>query len=314
MSGRFSVPTVNGFSSFFLRSPRRGKVRGRGVFSLIVCAAVSFSAFWFPSGTAVADEDIEIWVHPYLSATQIVKRFSPLAAFLEEKTGRPFIVRVSRNYDEHIERVGLDEADVAYLGPMSYVQATGRYGPKPILASLLVEGKPYFYGVVFVSSDSDIRELKDLEGRSFAFADKNSTMGYFLPRYLLESAGVTVDKLSLYRHLKSHEDVALAVIGGYFDAGGVKEEVFRRYRERGLRALATSPKMPEHLFITSSDMDPEMVSTIRRLLLDIGSSEQTADIVTSIKDTATGFGEIKDEDYDVYRDIFRRIGFPDRMP
>jgi phosphonate transport system substrate-binding protein len=276
-----------------------------------VSAFLAVLLFCFPP-LALAEKDLELWVHPYVPATQVIKRFSPLAACLEEETGRTFVVRVSRDYEAHIERVGFDRADVAYLGPMSYVQIVERYGAKPILASLQVQGKPHFHGVIFVNDDSDITDLAGLSGRSFAFADPNSTMGYFLPRHLLSKAGVGMEKLSRYHHLKSHEDVALAVIGGYFDAGSVKEEVFRKYEERGLRILVRGPQMPEHLFVARSDMDPETFRLLKKVLLDIGKDDRRKTVLTSIKDTVTGLYNAGDTDYDVYREIMREVGPPVR--
>ena len=100
----------------------------------------------------------------------------------------------------------------------------------------------------------------------------------------MADAGITLEKLGYYKHLKSHEDVALAVIGGYFDAGGVKEEIFTRYETRGIRVLARSPRMPEHVFVTRSDMDPRIISILRKGMLKMGADSTKTPVFTSIKE------------------------------
>ena len=74
-------------------------------------------------------------VHPYLPPQEIMSRFSPLAHELAHAIGRPVTVHVGRSYAEHIDAVGADGVDIAYMGPASYVKMTERYGMKPLLRS-----------------------------------------------------------------------------------------------------------------------------------------------------------------------------------
>ena len=282
--------------------------------TLLSLAAALAILLTVPPPTVLAGETLELWVHPYLPATQIVERFNPLAAYLGEKTGNNILVKVSRDYADHNERVGLDKADIAYLGPMSYVRINDRYGPKNPLATMEVNGSPFFRGVIIIFEDSRVPDVAGLAGKSFAFGDPNSTMSYFLPRYMLQQAGVPMERLSRYEHLNSHEDVALGVIGGYFDAGRVKEEIFNKYRDRGLKALAKSPSMPEHVFVTRSDMDPETTMALCEVLLDPDAGQELFQALASIKSTATGVRPVRNSNYDIYRDILRQLDLAGGSP
>lgn len=79
-------------------------------------------------------------------------------------------------------------------------------------------------------------------------------MGHIVPLAMLARAGVPLSQLERHDYLNSHNDVALAVLGGYFDAVGMKDEIFAEYENRGLRALATSEPMPDHLFLARSNL------------------------------------------------------------
>lgn len=175
-------------------------------------------------------------------------------------------IRVQTSYQGHVDFVGQDQADIAFMGPASYVLLRKKYGAKPLLARLEESGASFFHGVIIVRQDSPLTTLADLRGKNFAFGDPNSTMGHIVPRAMLAGAGVSVSELARHDFLKSHNDVALAVLGGYFDAGGIKDEIFAEYEKRGLRALAISPPVPEHLFLTRSTLPAPLVERLRALL------------------------------------------------
>ncbi len=256
---------------------------------------------------ANAEEPLTLWIHPFLPSTQLITRFNPIAEYLSEKVGQPITVKISESYQSHIERVGKDKVDIAYMGPAPYVKMTRKYGKKPLLASVEVRGKSFFFGMIVVPKNSPLQSLSDLTGKSFAFGDRNSTMSHIVPRYMLMKAGVGVDTLASYNYLKAHHNVALGVLGGYYDAGALKETVFYTYEDRGLRTLAKSPPIPVHLFVTKSDFPPEIIETLRGALLDLKSDKRGPEILKSIKNTITGMMPVKDEAYDSLREIIKTV-------
>jgi phosphonate transport system substrate-binding protein len=254
---------------------------------------------------AGAGEGLELWIHPYLPATELIKRFSPLTAFLSEQLGVPVEIKIQKSYQDHIDFVGKDQADIAYLGPVSYLKIHENFGPKPLLARLQVNGKPFFHGMIIVRADSPIRQLSDLVGKKFAFGDPQSTMSHVVPRAHLKKAGITLDLLGDYEFLGTHHDVALGVLGGYFDVGGVKEEVFDEYEARGLRALVQSPPISEHVFVTRADLAPEQVARLRQVFLAVNEYPRKAEILAAVKKTVTGFAPVTDRDYDELRALMK---------
>jgi phosphonate transport system substrate-binding protein len=270
----------------------------------LLCFVLLFSL----SGTGTAaGQSLTLWIHPYLPATELTKRFSPLASHLEASLGLPVEIRVQKSYQAHLDFVGRDLADFAYVGPASYIQITEQYGRKPLLAKLEVSGMPFFHGMIVVRQDSPIQELADLKAKSFAFGDPNSTMSYFAPRSLLAAAGVPLESLARHDYLGSHHDVALAVLGGYFDAGAVKQEVFYAYEKRGLKIVAQSPPIPPHLFLTRADLPPSLVAGLRAALLDINSLPGKAAVLKVMEESATDLLPVLDSDYDGLRQLMNEL-------
>ena len=270
----------------------------------VLCVLLLCAHLTAPKITA-AQEPLVFWIHPYLPATELIKRFTPLARYLEDKLSRPVTIKIEKSYQAHINRVGNDEFDIAFMGPSSYVNMSGAYGKKPLLARLVVRGKPVFFGMIIVRTDSPINNLKDLRGKSFAFGDPNSTMSHLVPRYMLKKAGVGLNDLKKYEFLHTHHNVALGVLGGYYDAGGVKEEVFRQYRERGLRMLAKSPPISEHPFVARTTLPTTLVEALRKAFLELNGNDRGPAVLTSIKKSVTGIAPARNEDYDTLRSVMR---------
>jgi len=281
--------------------------------SRLLGALVAAALLLMP-GLVRGGEGLSLGVHPYLPASEVQERFVPLAIFLGGKLKKPVTVLISQDYRDHEDKVGQNVYDIAYIGSSSYVDMVERYGQKPILARLEVNGAPRFRGVIVVRKESDINQLSDLAGWRFAFGDPESTMSSIIPRYLLLGAGLDLHLLGNYAYLANHENVVLSVLMGDFDAGGVKEEVFLEHREKGLRAIAYSPYVSEYLFVAGTHLPGEEQDRIRALMLSMKGDIQGRAVLQKIRPNATGLVPAADGDYDSLREIMKRSGLAGRTP
>lgn len=254
-----------------------------------------------------ARDHLTLGIHPYKSPTKLINAYKPLADYLSEKIGLPVKIVISKDYKSHIYAVGEDKYDLAYMGPASYVRLVDQFGKKPLIACQEVNGKPTFQGKIIVRKDSDLESLKQLKGKNFAFGDPASTMSHLVPRYMLYRAGIRTDNLGHYKFLGSHDNVALSVLAGDYDAGAVKEAVFFKYEARGLRVLETTPELTEHNFVASSTLESVIVEKLRQAFYALAKNPEGKTILTSIKPGITAMRPVKDEDYENLREILRGL-------
>ena len=268
---------------------------------LLLISSLSFTC------TANAEKTLIFAVHPYLPATELVKRYTPLTDYLSRKINQPVRIQISKDYQDHIDKIGKDEVDIAYMGPASYVKVIATYGKKPILARLEINGKPAFQGIIITRKESSLNSLTDLAGMRFAFGDPNSTMSHLVPRFMLWKEGVGIDRLSDHAFLENHHNVALGVLSGDYDAGAVKEAVFYKYEKRGLKALMKTPEISEHLFIAGTSLSPPKVKVFRQALYDLKEDERGRNIMSAIKTSMTGMVPAHDDDYNNLRTILHTL-------
>lgn len=266
---------------------------------------------FFLSLFRLAHAELILGVHPYLDAETIIERFQPLAEYLSMQLDTDVEVRVGRNYESHLQAVGRDKIDIAFLGPATYIKLVNEYGQKPLLARLQANNKATFHGHIIVRNDSHLTAIQDLKNHHFAFGDKNSTMSSLVPRALLLRNGITLNQLAGYRYLKGHKNVAIAVLAGDADAGAIKAEVYQQFSHRGLKSLAQTPEISEHVFVTRSNMPVALQEQIRDILLGINSDLMINKTLKPIKKQITGLATVVDADYDSLRDLMSLINEQD---
>lgn len=257
--------------------------------------------------SASASDELVLGIHPYKSPTVLIKAYKPLAKYLSRKMGVPVKVSISKDYQSHIDAIGLDKIDIAYMGPASYIKLVDRYGEKPLLACQEIKGKPTFQGKIIARKQSQLNSLEQLKGKSFAFGDPSSTMSHLVPRYMLWKAGVGVDKLKRHEFLGSHDNVALSVLAGDYDAGAVKEAIFYKYEQRGLKVIETTPALTEHLFVSSKKLDPALVEKLRDAFIALDQDPSGKHIMHSIKPGITAMHPVSDKDYKNLREILNAL-------
>ncbi len=252
-----------------------------------------------------AEPPLKLGIHPYLSSTEIVRRFSPLAEYLSRALKRQVTIEIANSYADHIKNIATGNLDLALLGPASYVLMTGEYGKRPILAVFESNGAKTYQGVIIAKKNSPISSLSQLKGKKFAFGDKASTMGHLVPQYMLLKEGVDVSDFAGYAFLSNQENNCLAVLVGDFDAACVKQEVFYEYEHKGLKAIAFSPAMHDHVFVASAKLPKETIQSLRKALIGLKDRPEGKQILSTIQKNLSALVPGMDSDYDNLREILQ---------
>jgi len=246
-------------------------------------------------------------VHPFVSKLDLESKFDPLLTYLSEHIDEPITLNIADDYDDHIVNVGLDKVDIAFVGPVSYVRMVKKYGKKPLLVKTEVNGESTFKGVIFSKKSSDINTLEDIRGKTVAFGDINSTMSHIAPRFTLLQAGINTEDLENYDFLGNHERVAFSVLLGQYDVGTIKQSIFNKYERQGLKLIAYTPAISNHIFVTSQHLAPEKVEKLRTLMLSLNENDKSLSILNKIKKSITGVQSADDKDYDNLREILQTL-------
>jgi phosphonate transport system substrate-binding protein len=208
-----------------------------------------------------ADKPVAVGMIPDAGATQVsVQEKGPLKDYLTREMGGQVNLVIPTNYNATVEALGNGSLDFAYLGGLTYLKARKQYGVIPLVQRT---SDLEFHSLFITGTDSGIKSLADLKGKSFAFGDINSTSGHLMPYMELKQAGINVDTDLKFRYTGSHPATAKAVESGAVDAGALDETVYNSMIAEGkldktkVRVFYTSKPFVDYVWVARKDVSQD---------------------------------------------------------
>jgi phosphonate transport system substrate-binding protein len=209
------------------------------------------------------------------TATGTLADFQPLFNAVSRSTGLRFELRVGESYAAVIEAMKSGLVDVAWLGPVAYVQAHDA-GAAEMLGVAVQNGESVYYSGLLVRADSPLRSLRDLIGKRVAFGDINSGSSFTYPIDLLLRAGIDPARdLAEIRLTGSHSASLAALVEGHVDAAGLSFESFAKAATGGMidpaayRVLGRSEPIPNPPLALSTALEPPLKRRLREAFADV---------------------------------------------
>lgn len=229
------------------------------------------------------------------------------------------------DYSAAVEAMRTGQAQLAYLGPFSYVTARERSGAEALVVRGTKDGVSGYKSYIVVRPDSDIASLADLQGRTFAFVDPESTSGNVVPsnEILNAMSGQELSFDDLHTDGKffksamfagSHPGAMQAVIQGNVDAAAVASSTYENQIEAGnakegdLKIIHESPTIPSDPIAVQKDLPQELKDKIKAFLLSYDDPEYFGD-EEGVEPKR--FIEAKDSDYDYLKELKEKYNLSD---
>jgi methyl-accepting chemotaxis protein len=252
---------------------------------------------------------LNLAVIPFDTQQNLNRKFGPLVEYLKRATGRRIELSVPVDFTQMLTDLEERKTDMAFLTPMTYIQARKKTGILPLVKTLR-DGMPYTRTVIVVRTNAGITRLEEIRGKRFAFGNKRSTSSFHVPRAMLGAVGITLEDLQEYAFLGSQDAVVKAVLAGDYDAGGIREPAGKQlmFEYRGLAVLETSTEIPGKNICVPSQLDPQTSSQLMQALvaLDRTNSEH-ARMLSMIASDCSGFAAATDAEYDGIRKLMEKI-------
>ncbi|PWK58097.1 phosphonate ABC transporter substrate-binding protein [Roseicyclus mahoneyensis] len=209
---------------------------------------------------------------------------------ISEVLGVPVQLFPAADYAGVMQGLLAGQLHMAGLGAASYagIYLQDPDAVEPVLTRAQLDGTLGYYAVMVVRSDSDIQSLEDMQGRSLAYADPNSTSGYLVPRGQLALQGINDEEyFGTTGFGGGHEQAVVAVLNEQYDAAvtwisgqgdfsdGFSRGNLRRMVDNGLldmndiRIVWTSDIIPNGPTVFRQDLPEEARALMMEFLLSM---------------------------------------------
>lgn len=241
---------------------------------------------------------------PVENVSLMYEKFLPLKEYLEKSISKKIILRIAQDYQEAIEHIGTGQAHLAYLDPSAYCEAKYLYNITP-LAKTILGGESTYKSAIVTRRDSGINRIVEAKEKKLALGNKSSSSSYLIPAVMFKEVGINMEDFDSLDFLEQEDRIALSVLTGKHDIGGLSERVAMKYTNDGLRIIKLSEAIPQFSLYVYPGISKKLRDTLTEALLSI-NQEKNAQLIRAMKDI-DGFAPVEDRDFDVVRVMIKNL-------
>lgn len=266
----------------------------------LVLALLFPTAAWAAAPLGSAQNPLRVVLIPADGGTEDGTRadFEPVFNAITRTSGLHFTLRVGQSYNAVVEAMCHGAADIAFFGPVAYVQARRR-GCAELLAVSVEQGRSTYYAGIFARAKGPVRRLADLKGRRVAFGDLNSASSFIAPAAMLMDARIDpVRDLGAVRLTGSHANSLAALMQGQADAAALSFDSFEKAVNQGvvssrdLTVVARSAPIPNPPIGMSTRLAPALKARLKRAFATVAKAPGVT------PDMIRGYGGKRVDGYD----------------
>jgi phosphonate transport system substrate-binding protein len=238
--------------------------------SLMTVAAFAVGAI-----SAHAQQVFRVTTIPEEAATEQVRKFTPIASYLEKKLGMKVEFTPVSDYPAAVEALVNKKVEMVWFGGFTYVQAQIRSGGR-VVPIAQREEDTRFQSVFIAKTDSGIKQLTDLKGKQVSFGSQSSTSGHLMPRHFLLQAKIDPDKdFKRVAYSGAHDATIASVVSGKVEAAALDITVWKKFvaenkvDTKAVDVFFTTPPFFNYNWSVHADMPADLRAKVQKALLDL---------------------------------------------
>lgn len=263
--------------------------------ALVAGLALSCSAL-----AVQATETLRVSAIPDEAPTELLRKFKPLGAYLEQQLGMKVQFVPVADYPAVVEALATDRLDLAWLGGFTFVQVRLKTGNAIPLVQREQDAQ---FTSKFITANPEVKSLADLKGKSFAFGSVSSTSGSLMPRFFMLKEGIKPETyFSRVAYSGAHDATVAWVQAGKVDGGVLNASVWEKLVAAGkvdtakVRVLSTTPTYYDYNWTVRGTLDPALAEKIKAAFLALDPANPEHKAILDLQ-AASRFIETQPENY-----------------
>lgn len=263
--------------------------------ALVAGLALSCSAL-----AVQAAETLRVSAIPDEAPTELLRKFKPLGAYLEQQLGMKVQFVPVADYPAVVEALATDRLDLAWLGGFTFVQVRLKTGNAIPLVQREQDAQ---FTSKFITANPEVKSLADLKGKSFAFGSVSSTSGSLMPRFFMLKDGIKPETyFSRVAYSGAHDATVAWVQASKVDGGVLNASVWEKLVAAGkvdtakVRVLSTTPTYYDYNWTVRGTLDPALAEKIKAAFLALDPANPEHKAILDLQ-AASRFIETQPENY-----------------
>ena len=212
---------------------------------------------------------------PEEAATEQVRKFAPLAAYLEKQLDMKVQFTPVTDYPAAVEALVNKKVDLVWFGGFTFVQASIRSNGK-IIPLAQREEDTKFQSVFIAKTNSGIKSLTDMKGKQVSFGSQSSTSGHLMPRSFLMQANIEPERdFKRIAYSGAHDATIASVVSGKVEAAALDITVWQKFvsenkvNTQDVNVFFTTPIYFNYNWSVHADMSAPLREKIKAALLGL---------------------------------------------
>lgn len=250
-------------------------------------------------------------------------RYKGFAAHVKKHLGVELELFLAAEYAGTIQAMAAKQIEVMDMGASGYAAAwiESNGNVEPLVVPTNPDGTIGYYAVAFVRADSPYKTLADLKGKSWAWAEPNSSSGYLFPLVGFRKMGLEPEKhFGKVVFSGGHEQSIIGVLDKAYDAavtwtndvekhtrGGLHMMLSRGVlKKEDIRIIWVSDLIPNPVIAVRKDIPNEMKADLKKMFLNM-HKDDPAVFNEVARGKSIGYVDVKHEVYQIAIDLRKQL-------
>lgn len=293
-------------------------------YRILAVALVTITAIALPSCKKAQlgspENPIKLWLMPLKSEAVFKANAPKIKEYLERKTSLAVEPKLADSFIDMVTALGKKKADIAFMNTLGYLLAHDWAHASAQLQYVYGDIHKNYRGEIVVRVGSGIDKPQDLNGKTFAFADRYSASGYlYVLKYFKDHNIKPAKTIFAGGHLNAVEMVyrgeadAAATYHDWPTPSGMENDARIELKSKYpdilsvVKILALTSDIPNGPVATRKELPDEVKTQLVNALLSFANSPEGRKTLMDLY-TMTGLAPIQDSAYDGVRSTIREMG------
>lgn len=268
---------------------------------------------WLPTAVRAADPKVLKMVFVPASEKGDSKDYESLINIISERVGVNIEPVKVVDYNAAVEAMRAGRAQIAWYGGKTYIKAAEIANADAFAAGVRMgETNAGYYTYFVVRSDSVLKSIDDIKGKTLGLNSIGSTSGDLIPKVELLKAGLSTGNKTHFKRVVyagSHDACLLSVINKQVDVCGMSSRNFDARLNDGtftldqVRIIHKSPLVPPPPLAYSKDLSQALRDKIKAATLEAHKFGK----IGGYGGEMSHYIEVDDASYDTLRDVEKML-------